>query len=78
MSNSVDPGKTAYMSCLIWIYAVCKSLLVSPVAVKELKKRTGSQRAPNLSFSVASNLEAGSKLLPLGPVSMQQKENILC
>ena len=24
------------MSCLIWIYAVCKSLLLSPVAVKEL------------------------------------------
>ena len=25
------------MSRLIWIYTVCKSLLVSPVAVKELK-----------------------------------------
>ena len=25
------------MSRLIWIYAVCKSLLLSPVAVKELK-----------------------------------------
>ena len=25
------------MSHLIWIYAVCKSLLVSPVAVKELR-----------------------------------------
>ena len=24
------------MSCLIWIYVVCKSLLLSPVAVKEL------------------------------------------
>ena len=37
MSNSVDPDKTAHMSRFIWIYAVCKSLLLSPVAVKELK-----------------------------------------
>ena len=36
MSNSVDPDKTARMSRLIWIYAVCKSLLLSPVAMKEL------------------------------------------
>ena len=34
MSNSVDP-----LSRLIWIYAVCKSLLSSPVAVKELIAR---------------------------------------
>ena len=26
------------MSRLIWIYAVCKSLLLSPVAVKELRR----------------------------------------
>ena len=38
MSNSVDPDETAHMSRLIWIYAVCKSLLLSPVAVKELNK----------------------------------------
>ena len=38
MSNNVDPNETAHMSYLIWIYAVCKSLLLSPVAVKELKK----------------------------------------
>ena len=37
MSNSVDPDETAHMSRLIWIYAVCKSLLLSPVAVKELR-----------------------------------------
>ena len=37
MSNSVDPDETAHMSRLIWIYAVCKSLLLLPVAVKELK-----------------------------------------
>ena len=37
MSNSVDPDETAHMSRLIWIYAVCKSLLLSHVAVKELK-----------------------------------------
>ena len=38
-SNSVDSDGTAHiMSRLIWIYAVCKSLLLSPVAVKELKK----------------------------------------
>ena len=37
MSNSVDPDETAHMSCLIWIYTVCKSLLWSLVAVKELK-----------------------------------------
>ena len=39
MSNSVDPDETAHMSRLIWIYDVCKSLLLSPVAVKELKKK---------------------------------------
>ena len=33
MSNSVDPDEMAH---LIWIYAVCKSLLLLPVAVKEL------------------------------------------
>ena len=33
-SNSVDPDETAHMSRLIWVYAVCKSLLLSPVAVK--------------------------------------------
>ena len=43
MSNSVDPDETAHMSRLIWIYSVCKSLLLSPVAVKELSKvRFGS------------------------------------
>ena len=34
MSNSVDPDETAHMSRLFWIYAVCKSLLLSLVAVK--------------------------------------------
>ena len=34
MSNKVDPDDTAHMSRLIWIYAVCKSLLLSPMAVK--------------------------------------------
>ena len=39
MSNSADPDETAQsLSRLIWIYAVCKSLLLSPVAVKELKE----------------------------------------
>ena len=33
MSNSVDPDETAH----IWIYAVCKRLLLSFVAVKELR-----------------------------------------
>ena len=37
MSNSVAPDETIHMSCLIWIYAVCKSLLLLPVAVNELK-----------------------------------------
>ena len=32
MTNSVDPVETAHMSCLIWIYAVCKSLLLSIIA----------------------------------------------
>ena len=36
MSNSVDPDETAHMSRLIWIYAVCKCILLSPVAVKAL------------------------------------------
>ena len=36
MSNSVDPDEMAHMSRLIWNYAVCKSLLLLPVAVKEL------------------------------------------
>ena len=39
MSNSVDPDETAYMSLLIWIYFVCKSLLLLPVTVKELNYR---------------------------------------
>ena len=34
MSNSVDPDEMAHICHLIWIYAVCKSLLLSPVAVK--------------------------------------------
>ena len=34
MSNSVDPDETAHTSRLIWIYTVCKSLLLSTVAVK--------------------------------------------
>ena len=34
MSNSVDSDETAHTSRLIWIYALCKSLLLSPVAVK--------------------------------------------
>ena len=38
MLNSVDPDETALMSRFIWIYAVCKSLLLSPVAVKELRR----------------------------------------
>ena len=33
MSNSEDPDETAH-----WIYAVCKSLLLSHVAAKELKR----------------------------------------
>ena len=36
MSKSIDPDETAHMSRLIWIYAVCKNLLLSPVAMKEL------------------------------------------
>ena len=38
MSNSVDSDETAHMSRRIWIYAVCKSLLLSPVAVEELNQ----------------------------------------
>ena len=34
MPNSVDPDETAHMSRLIWICAVCKSLLLSLVAAK--------------------------------------------
>ena len=37
ISNSVDPDEMAHMSRLIWIYAVCKRLLLSSVAVKELR-----------------------------------------
>ena len=37
MSNSVDPNETAHMSRLIWTYVVCKSLLLSPAAVKVFK-----------------------------------------
>ena len=39
MSNSVDPDETAHMSRLIWIYTVCKSPLLSPMAMKELTER---------------------------------------
>ena len=37
--NSVDPDETDYMSRLIWINDVCKSLLSLPVALKELKQK---------------------------------------
>ena len=37
MTNNVDSDETAYMSRLIWIHAVCKSLLLSSAAVKELR-----------------------------------------
>ena len=50
MSNSIDPDETAHwavLSSLIWIYAVCKSLLLSPVAVKELKSDTKGYYLPN-------------------------------
>ena len=43
MSNRVDPDETAHMSRLIWFYAVCKSLLLSPVAVKELNKKQSEE-----------------------------------
>ena len=49
MTNSVDPDETAHMSRLIWIYAVCKSLLLSPVAVKELMRNpANTQRDYNV------------------------------
>ena len=48
MSNSVDPDETTHISHLIWIYIVCKSLLLSPVAVKELKT---FRRSESVSFS---------------------------
>ena len=44
MSDSVDPDETAHMSRLIWIYAVGKSLLLSPMAVKELRSAITSFR----------------------------------
>ena len=37
MTKSVDPDETATMGRFIWIYAVCKSLLLSLVAVKVKK-----------------------------------------
>ena len=43
MSNSVDPDETLIMRRLIWIYAVCKSLLFSSVAVNELNGKASSQ-----------------------------------
>ena len=36
------------MSRLIWIYAVCKSLLLSPVAVKELTQADWDVRLANM------------------------------
>ena len=38
MLNSIDPDETAHISRLIWIYAFCKILLSSPIAVKELNE----------------------------------------
>ena len=55
MSYRVDPDETAHMSRLIWIYAVCKSLLLSPVAVKELKERycyTMTERETDFNYFV--------------------------
>ena len=45
MSNSIYPDETAHLSRLIWIYTVCKSLLLSPVAVKELNSADPDQTA---------------------------------
>ena len=41
MSNSIDPDETAHCEPSIWFCAVCKSLFLSPVAGKELKKYSG-------------------------------------
>ena len=55
MPNSVYPDETAHMSRLIWIYAVCKSLLLSPVVVKELNA--------NFLFDKIASLNGTSNLI---------------
>ena len=51
MSNSVDPDETAHMSRLIWIYVVCKCLLLVPLAVKELTQKMHALKKSRPFFS---------------------------
>ena len=52
MSDSVDQDETAHMSRLIWIYVVCKSLLLSPVAVKNMVSGIKSCFSSKLEYRV--------------------------
>ena len=53
MSNTVEPDETAHYG--IWICAICKSLLISPMAVKELKNLDASQSGPDREFEWSAN-----------------------
>ena len=56
MSNSVDLDETAHMSRLIWIYAVCKGLLLLPVVVKELSPLIYSDEVLYFSYVRYANM----------------------
>ena len=64
MSNSVDPDETAHL-----IYAVCRSLLLSPMAVKELAVH-------QIHSEQGSTLE-GKKLLPWGANSFLLQQTLV-
>ena len=75
MLNSVDPDETAHMSRLIWIYAVCKSLLLSPVAVKELSKQCLARTAVLLTTDYAVNHNSREK--GYSDISFSKKTNFV-
>ena len=58
------------MSRLIWIYAVCKSLLLLPVAVKELKK----QEAPRTPYKRKKIADCMCLLQPPGYPKWDKRE----
>ena len=51
------------MICLIWIYTVCKSLLLLPVAVKELKRQANFVADNILFFLIFFSKKISSDIL---------------
>ena len=61
------------MSCLIWISAVCKSLLLSPMAVKELRERILSWEVTQSKLFFLFTEKVYSKRKEFGPSKSRSK-----